>query len=289
MTRRAFIIPFILFISVIVFTSCEEKKFLPEKGEAAIAADESLFRVTEAAKNEFEKMYTQAKLTMTREAARDGIPKLFEGKIQLFVCGRQLNNEELAYVNNNNKRDVIKQFKFCYDGVVLLVQKNDKRENISIQELRKMLNGADRSYKIFMPSFKSSTYEFIKSKVMDGKDPANVKLLNSESDVLDEVKKNPKSMGLLGLNVVADSSAYKFLKVSSDETSPGGPEFFEPHQGFLINGSYPLSKLCYVFINEVYTGVAGAFATFLTGNEGQVIVKNQKLGPAAVPVILKQK
>jgi phosphate transport system substrate-binding protein len=289
MSKKIYIVPFILLISVFFFSSCEEKKFTPERGEAAIAADESLFRVTEAAKNEFEKMYVNAKLNLSKAAAREGIPQLFEGKIQLFVCGRGLNNEELEFINKNNKRDVIKQFKFCYDGVVLLVKKNDPRVNISLKDLKNMLKGSDRSYKIFMPPFKSSTYEYIKSAVLDGKDPANVKLLDNESDVLTEVKKNPKSLGLLGLNVVADSSEYKFLKVCSDETTSGGPEYFEPHQGFLINGSYPLSKLCYVFINEVYTGVAGGFATFLTGNEGQQIVLKQKLGPAAVPVNLKHK
>lgn len=289
MNRKIYIIPFILIISVFFFSSCEEKKFTPTKGEANAAADESLFRVTESARNEFEKMYVNAKVNLSKLTAREAIPQLFEGKIQLFVCGRGLNEEELDYVNKNNKRDVIKQFKFCYDGVVLLVQKSDKRENISLKELRNMLNGADRSYKIFMPPFKSSTYEYMKSAILGGKDPANVKLLKTESEVMDEVKKTPNSLGLLGLNVIADSTSYKFLKVCSDETTSGGPEYFEPHQGFLINGSYPLSKLCYVFINEVYIGVAGGFATFLTGNEGQQIVLKQKLGPAAVPVNLKHK
>ncbi len=289
MRLRHYIVSVALLISVLFLVSCQEKKFSPTRGEAKIAADESLYRVTEAAKESFEKMYPEAKLHLEKAFARDGIPQLLEGKIQLFVSGREFNNDELSFIDKANKRDVIRQFKFCYDGTVLLVQKNDKRDNISVRELKNMLTGADRSYKVFMPPFKSSTYEYIKSFVLGGKDPSNVKLLASEDDVMAEVKKTPNSMGLVGLNVIADSSAYKFLKVCSDETTQGGPEYFEPHMGFLINGSYPLSKLCYVFLNEVITGVAGGFATFLTGNEGQQIVFKQKLGPAAVPVTLKHK
>ena len=187
------------------------------------------------------------------------------------------------------KKDEIQQFKFCYDAIVLAVQKSDKRENISMREVKDMLNGVNRSYKIFMPPFISSTYEYIKSAILGGKDPANVKLMDSEKAVLEQVKKTPNSMGLVALNVIADSSDYKFLKVASDETSSGGPEYFEPHKGFLVNGSYPMSKLCFIFTNEIVTGVGGGFATFLTGNDGQRLVLKQNLGPATVPVRLKQK
>ena len=98
MNKKIYIIPFILCISVFFFSSCEEKKFTPTKGEANAAADESLFRVTEAAKNEFEKMYVNAKVNLSKLTAREAIPQLFDGKIQLFVCGRGLNEEELDYV-----------------------------------------------------------------------------------------------------------------------------------------------------------------------------------------------
>lgn len=286
--KKSILAVLILFSSFLFF-SCEEKKFSPVKGEAKTAADESLFRVAGQAKNEYEKLYPNAKIELNKAPAREGIPQLLEGKIQLFVSGRSFNDDELAYIEKAKKRDVIRQFKFCYDGVVLLVQKNEKRDHITLTELKNMLQGKDRSYKIFMPSFKSSTYEYIKTSLLEGKDPVNVKLLDNESDVLDEVKKNSKSLGLAGFNVIADSSAFKFLKVSSGETSISGTEYFEPHIAYFINGSYPLSKLCYVFLNEIITGVAGGFATFLTGIEGQVIARSQNLGPAAVPVKLKQK
>lgn len=270
-------------------TSCYEKQYSPTKGDVQAASDESLYRVASAAKEEFEKTYVQAKVNMTQLAAREGIPQLFEGKIKIYLCGRGFNEEELAYIEKAKKKDEIQQFKFCYDAIVLTVQKSDKRENISINELKDMLNGVNRSYKIFMPPFISSTYEYIKSAILGGKVPANVKLMESEKAVLEQVKKTPNSMGLVALNVIADSSSYKFLKVCSDETSPGGPEYFEPHKGFLVNGSYPLSKLCFIFTNEIVTGVGGGFATFLTGNDGQRLVLKQNLGPATVPVRLKQK
>jgi phosphate transport system substrate-binding protein len=287
MNKKFFILPLLAAVLIFAFNGCQEKKYSPTKGETKGAADESLFRFTEKAKDEFVNTYTQTKVDLKMASAREGIPELLEGKIQFYICGRGFNEDELAFIRKANKKDEISQYKFCYDGIVLTVQKSDTKENISINELKKMLTGADRSYKIFMPPFKSSTYEYIKLLLLDGKDPQNVKLMESEKDVLDAVKKTAKSMGLVGLNVIADSSAYKFLKVCSDETTPGGPEYFEPHMGFFVNGSYPLSKPCYIFTNEIVTGVAGGFATFLTGNEGQKVVFKEKLGP--LHAILKQK
>ncbi len=289
MLRKFFIFPlFILFI-LFSFNCCKEKEFTPVKGETKAAADESLFRVTDALKTEFETLYPTAKVSLTQAAARVGIPDLLEGKIQLFVCGRNLNNEELEFIKNNKKQN-LNQFKFCYDGVVLLVQKEDKKENISLNELRDLLNGVNKSYKIFMPQFKSSTYEYIKNNLLGGKDPLNVKLVDKEVDILTEVKKNSKSIGLVGLNVIADSSAFKFLKVSADENvSLTGTTYYEPHPGYLSHGEYPLAKLCYVFTNETYVGVAGGFATFLVGNEGQAIVfKKFNLGPLHYTLKYKQ-
>jgi len=289
MLRKFFILPLFFIVSLVFLYSCKEKQFTPVKGEIKASADESLFRVVDALKTEFEILYPNAKVTLTQAAARVGIPDLLEGKIQLFVCGRNLNNEELEFIKNNKKQN-INQYKFCYDGVVLLVQKGDKKENISLNELRDLLNGVNKSYKIFMPQFKSSTYEYIKGTLLGGKDPVNVKLVDKESDILEEVKKNSKSIGLVGLNVIADSSAYKFLKVSADDNvSLTGTTYYEPHPGYLSHGEYPLAKLCYVFTNEVYVGVAGGFATFLTGNEGQAIVfKKFNLGPLHYTLKYKQ-
>lgn len=289
MNRKFFVVPLVTLFCVFILASCYEKKYSPTKGEIKAASDESLFRLISEAKNEFVSAYTETKIDLKMSAAREGIPELFDGKIQLYVCGRGFNDEELAYIEKSRKKDLIRQYKFCYDGIVLTVQKSDAKENISIKDLKKMLNGEDKSYKVYMPPFKSSTYEYIKTSLLEGKDPVNVKLMESESAVLDEVKKTSKSLGLVGLNVIADSSSFKFLKVCTDETSLGGPEYFEPHQGFLVNGSYPLSKSCFIFTNEIVTSVAGGFATFLMGNEGQKLVLKQKLGPATVPVRLKHK
>lgn len=280
MIRKVSILIVFFAVSVFVFFSCKEKQFTPVKGEISASADESLFRVVEGLKNEFVSLYPTAKINLTQSAARVGIPDLLEGKIQLLVCGRNLNNEELEFIKKN-KMSNINQFKFCYDGVVLLVQKGDKKENISLKEIRDLLNGADKSYKVFMPQFKSSTYEYIKGFLLNGKDPLNVKLVEKEVDILEEVKRNSKSIGLVGLNVIADSSAFKFLKVSADDNvSLTGITYYEPHPGYLSHGDYPLAKLCYVFTNESYVGVAGGFATFLTGNEGQkIVLRKFNLGP----------
>jgi len=60
--------------------------------------------------------------------------------------------------------------------------------------------------------------------------------------------------------------------------------YLEPHPGYFVQGLYPLSRLVLVYVNEINLGLASGFATFLTGNEGQKIVLENKLGPATVPV-----
>jgi len=278
MNKNFSVIALLLLFAAVLFYSCEQKPSSITNGEIKIAADESLIRLVKAEKAEFEKLYPNAKLDIEELSGRDGFTALLEGKIQLYVGSRDLNKDELDFIQQNKKLN-INQFKFCYDGIVALVQKNDQKVKMTTDELIALLNGKDKSYKIYMPQFKSGTYEYIKNSLLEGKDPLNVKLLNKETDVLEAVKKNPKSIGLVGLNVIADSSSFKFLNLSTGEIESDGIKYYPPHMGYLILGSYPLFKLSYVFTNEPYVGVAGGFATFLTGNEGQAIVLANKLGP----------
>ncbi|MDP2365655.1 MAG: hypothetical protein Q8M94_18050, partial [Ignavibacteria bacterium] len=141
--------------------------------------------------------------------------------------------------------------------------------------------------KIYLPQKNSGVYEFIKTELLEGKEPSStVQITGSEFSVKEQVLKNKNAIGLIGLNVLKDTSDVTLLKIGYTR-NPLEPEtFYQPHQAYMINGSYPLTRTIYALVNEIGLGLASGFVTYLTSFPGQEIVKNNNLGPAAIPVKL---
>lgn len=275
---------YFLFSLLIFVLGCKEKTETPTKGNLKAFVDESIFKLVQQEKDTFVALYPNTKIDLEKTTAREGIAKLLNNETELFISSRGLNEEELLFIKD--KKLEIKVFKFCIDAVSVIVNKNDKMVNLRVDELKDILSGKNLNYKIVIPQKNSGIYEYVKNSLLQNKEPKNVQVVKSEDDVLSVIEKSDKKIGLLGLNLIQDSSKIKIIRISNSEIEETGISFYEPHQAYLVNGNYPLNRTAYLLLNEIGYGVASGFTTFLTSFEGQKIVKLNKLGPATVPIKL---
>lgn len=277
---------FVIALFILLFGCKDEPRETPTKGYLKCYVDESLYNVVKDEADLFMNLYPQTKIDLIPVKAREGIVTVLNNESEMFVSSRELNNEEKNYAQKIKSE--IKLFKFCYDGIAVISNKKFVEEKINLLDLKNLLTGKSRKYKIIIPERNSGIFEYISSHLLSENQLANVDIVNSESDVIKKVSIINNSLGLVGLNTLKGIKGIKILKVGTSENNILGSTYYEPLAGYLVNGSYPLVRTTYIFLNEIGIGVASGFTTFLTSSEGQKVVMKNDLGPATVPVKLIQ-
>lgn len=274
----------ILFAVIIFSLGCEEKKETSIRGSLTVYVDETIFPLVKSQVDTFSVLYKEAKIKITPVSAREGIAKIVNNESEIFISSRELNLEEKS-VSKKNKLE-IKTLEFCYDGIALITAFETYLDNIKYDEIKSLLKGEYPNVTAVMTGRNSGIYDYLQNEIMKSEKFSNVEVLLNEHDVVNFVRQNKNKIGFVGYNILNDSSKVKILNVGLREQTGAKDVYLEPHPGYFVQRMYPLSRLMVIFVNEINLGLASGFASFLTGNEGQRIVLNNKLGPATVPVKL---
>ncbi|KAF0142952.1 MAG: phosphate ABC transporter substrate-binding protein [Stygiobacter sp.] len=275
-----FIIPMILLLFV---SGCgPEPRETTTKGSIKCYADESLYTMVVEQRDSFVATYPASKIEIEKVQAREGIVKILNGEIQMFVSSRGLTDDESKFVEKTKSE--VKVIKLCYDGLTVIVDTNHQAARMTTTQLKQLLLGESKLYKVFIPDQNSGVFENLKVELLENKKPSGAFVVKNEDDVVKSVIKNKNSIGVVGLNIARESKGIKILRIGTDERSATGGEYIEPVAGYLSNGEYPLIRECYIFLNEIGTGLGAGFATYMTFTQGQKIVLAHDLGPATVPL-----
>jgi phosphate transport system substrate-binding protein len=273
----------ILSAVILVLTACQDKEISPTKGTLKCYVDESLYKVVKDERDAFVKIYPESKIELVKVNAREGITAILNGKTELFISSRELNDEEKKYFEQ--VKSEVRGFKFCYDAVVPIVNQKDSKEKTTLEELKKILSGQTLGYDVIIPEQNSGVYEYLKVKLLDNKEPIGVSVVKNEKEVIKKVENSKRCLGFVGLNSInKDSDKVKILDVASKIIEGTDDNYYKPYVAYLLSQSYPLVRTTAIFINDIGVGLASGFATFLDDHDGQKVVADNNLGPATVPV-----
>ncbi len=266
---------------LLLFFGCKEKELSPIRGSLKCYVDESIYNVVKAERDTFVTLYPKSKIELVTVKAREGIANVLNGEATLFISSRVLNDEERTYYEKT--KSGARAFKFCYDAVVPIVADNESKENVTLDDIKKILAGQTIGFKVFVPEPNSGIYEYLKTSVLENKEPQKVSIVKSEKEVIEKVKSTRKSLGFVGLNTLENVEGVKILEVGITR-SKDDILYYKPYVAYLVSQTYPLIRATSILINEAGIGLASGFATFLTSYKGQKIVSKHNLGPATVPV-----
>ncbi len=273
---------FLIAIMMLFISGCgPEPRETTTKGSLKCYADESLYSMVVEQRDSFVSTYPASKIEVEKVKAREGIVKILNGEIQMFVSSRGLTDDESKFVEKTKSE--VKVIKVCYDGLTVIVDTNHPAVRLTTTQLKQLLLGESKQYKVFIPDQNSGVFENLKIELLENKKPSGAFVVKNEEDVVKSVIKNKSSIGVVGLNIARESKGIKILRIGTDERSATGGEYIEPVAGYLSNGEYPLIRECYIFLNEIGTGLGTGFATYMTFTQGQTIVLAHDLGPATVP------
>ena len=110
--------------------------------------------------------------------------------------------------------------------------------------------------------------------------------------MVDFVSSHPDAIGMLGLNWLPDNKDKVKVLELADPDAPDSlgtrGKYFRPHQAYVFQGTYPLTRQIYFYSRADVYSVGIGFVSFVTSAPGQKIVLNSGLVPATMPVRLVQ-
>ena len=283
----------VLLIFVFAYAGCQQSNVTPTKGDVIVDVDRAVFPIIQKEKYVFDTLYTQAKVKLNKVDPLQGMVDLLNNKVKMVISTQYFNQKESNFIDSTNLD--IQRFKFCYNAIAIIGSKNNTTDNIRVDEIKDALLGKNKNFDFIIPDNTTSTYQYLKEELLNGKDPKNVQIVKNDSDVISKVEKFNDVLGIVSFNQVQDSSKIHFVQVGqikneSNQTANSGlnVNYFTPHPGFVLKEYYPLKQTVYIFLHEFGMSPASGFTTFLTSYEGQKIALGQNLAPAAVPVKINE-
>ncbi|WHT40193.1 substrate-binding domain-containing protein [Myroides sp. mNGS23_01] len=257
-------------------------------GTLTMGVDESVFPIVEDVAILFENEYKRAKLNLLPKSEREVLNLLFTDSIRVAVLPRLMTEQEMEHY-----KGVVapKQTHFASDAIVFVTSKTAIDSIVDYTAILKQLEQGSvkegNSFLVFDNYNSSVSAAFRKATGFDSFPKDYAYFLNTTEEVIDYVVKNPKAIGVIGLNWLTQPNeaiqkhidAVKVLAVKNDADQ----QYYKPSQNNIAEGTYPLIRKLYVWDMQGKNGLGTGFASYIAGYKGQRIVLKSGLFPFNTP------
>jgi phosphate transport system substrate-binding protein len=270
----------------------------PTSGEITIVVDESLKPLIEAEVKVFEGLYHYAHINAVYTSEEDAFDMLLKDSARLAIVTRKMVPAEEKVLAD--LKIFPQQLMIAKDGVALIVNRQNADTTLSLTELKKILEGKqqvatqsggkadDHQYQVVFDQPNSGIIRFLKDSVVSFDSlPDYCFAVNGNKAVVDHVRANPNTLGLIDVNWISDpddSTANKFLQSIKVMAVAGDSGFYQPYQAFIAQRQYPLRRDVMMISREARSGLASGFMAFVASDKGQRIVLTSGLVPATMPI-----
>lgn len=298
-------ISYAVLIVLLVGVACsprdEKGNFLDTttSGSIRIAVDESLKPLFDTEVDTFMALYTRAKIDVIYTSEEDAINQLLTDSVRLAIVTRKL----LPVEEELFAKKILKptQIAVAKEGIGLIVNNNNPDSLLTVQQLKDVLTGKITNWKQINAKSPSEPIEvvfdqptsgilrFLKDSLAIDSLPPNCFAVNGNPAVVDYIASKRNALGLIGvtwINDEDDSTANVFLKRARVVAMSGveGGEYYQPFQGYIAQGHYPLIRKIRIINPEGRAGLGSGFLAFVAGEKGQRIILKAGLVPVTMPI-----
>jgi phosphate transport system substrate-binding protein len=245
-------------------------------GFIQVKGSDTIVNAAQKVAEEFMKDYPHVFVAVTGGGSGVGIASLINKTCDVATCSREMKPKEIELAE---KRGVFpKEFTVAYDGVAVIVNKDNPVEQLTIEDLHSIFTGKADNWKEFggkdlstvtlSREVSSGTHMYFKEEVVRlGKKDSpeefspQTLLLTSSQAIVEEVAGNEAAIGYLGMGYVC--GRIKPLLVAK------GGQFYSPDVNNVIKKTYPLSRSLYFYTDGEPNGVVKLFIDFTLSPKGQ--------------------
>lgn len=298
---------FILLISY----SCNRgnKKELPEsptRGNIKISVDESFQPLIDSEVYTFTSLYIDAKIKAEYKPEYDVVNDFMNDSVKTMVTSRKLTDDQIQYLRDTLV--IARTVTFAYDALALITNKENPDTLLTFSEVENIFKGKATRWddidsrsklgaiNVIFDSNKSGNIRYFRERFnLNDTLGSNFFAVNSNSEVIDFVSRNPQALGIVSVNWISDrddSLSMSFINkiniiaVSQQYINDGS--YYRPVQGSIYDKSYPFVREVYFTTRETFKGLGSGFLQWATAEQGQRIVLKSGLVPATMPIRLVQ-
>ena len=284
-----------------------------EAAAGFFAADESFHPILDEELEVFIKVFNRNlpkkdTLKACYMSEQDAVTMLMKNETWLAFTTRKLTEKERK--NLQDRSFSPREMAIAYDGLALITNQQNTDSCISIKDFIRILRGEATKWSDIYPSSKlgdidvvfdnplSSTVRFCVDSILGGEQitSTNIGAVLKSSEVVDYVERTPNAIGIIGSNWLNDKRDTTNVTFRRDIRVMGVSRLdsatarnsFQPYQGYLYNGNYPLVRTIYAIINEPRTGAPTRFANFCRLPQGQTIILRAALLPVIANLNVRQ-
>ena len=249
----------------------KESKVIQAKGS------DTILNVTQGMAEEFMKKNPKAKIAVTGGGSGVGISSLLNKTTDIAMASRSIKESELDKAKELNIN--IEEVVLGYDGITLIVNKDNPIKDLDSQTLGKIFRGEITNWKevggddakivALSRDSSSGTHEFFKEHIVRNNEKnrleygAETLYMPSNEAIKQEVKANKYAIGYIGMGYMDDS----VHSLSVDGIAPSKEN--------VSNKTYPIAREVYWYVPSEKGETMKNFVEFAVSSEGQSIVENE--------------
>jgi len=231
------------------------------------------------------------KIQVTGGGSGVGMAALQNKTTDLANSSRKIRGAEISEcIKSFGRRPT--EYKVALDGLSVYVHESNPITELTVDQLGQIFTGRIKNWSqvggpnapitIYSRENSSGTYEFFKEHVLKGADFASsAQTMPGTAAVLQSVAKDKNGIGYGG---AAYGAGAKHLKIKKNEGSPA----IEPSEETVVNGTYPIWRYLYVYVNPALDkGEIAQYLNWMRSEEGQKLVKD--IGYFPLPANLREK
>lgn len=284
-----------------------------EAAAAFFAADESFHPILDEELEIFIKVFNrnlphkdtlQARYMSEQEAMQ----LLLENKTWLAFTTRRFTENERKSLEARSFMP--REMPIAYDGLAIIVNRQNPDSCITLKDFARILKGEATKWSDVYPKSnlgdidvvfdnpQSSTVRYCVDSILDGQliNSENIGAVLKSAEVVDYVERTPNAIGIIGSNWLNDKRDTTNVTFKRDIRVMGVSRLdsatarnsWQPYQGYLYNGNYPLVRTIYALINEPRTGAPTRFANFCRLPQGQQVIFRAALLPVTANLNVRE-
>jgi len=286
---------FLLFFTLCALASCESKNDSGNtkennrnEGELSLYIDEAYRPLFGTMEETYETIYPKVQLSIKYIPQEIAFRNLLEGKTDLIIVGRPLNQNEIESIKARGLKPKVNQI--ASDAIAFIVSENNPLKVITKEKIKEILAG-DGSTKIICDKSNSGNLMYLKSEFGLNNDLKNIVAAGNDSAVIEYVTTHQDVIGVIGMSLISDYddkkvknrlSKINVLTVQYTDSTGVIVDGY-PVQEELFLKKYPFIRGIFVINLDGQMNLGTGFANFLVSERGQRIVLKQGLLPYTMP------
>lgn len=270
----------IIGLSLIGLYSCKKKEAnLHNKGEITLQYDDSYVNVAEALAYRYQQVYPDTKINFKISKENQALEDLLNKKVDAIIMSRDLTEQEKKYWEINLKKPINASY-FAADAVLFVVNKNNPKEFITLEEIKDLLLSNER--KLIFEGANTSNFNAVSQKINLSPTQMNFYQVEGNENIIKALDKYPYHIGVISYNTISRPNGEKAQALRDNiKILPVkiGNNIIEANKTTLKSQEYPFTKLLYFLTREEKFGLANGLIRYSCTSIGQKIVAKEGLQP----------